>query len=108
MLFELFESLPHADHPGASAGRIDDPVREVPIELLADLVGHRLLAFDAVRLLQSRDVVPAERLAFLCGDPAGVGDQTVYQVDVGAVQLALADERHLHVPRHEDLGLEPG
>ena len=64
----FLERLPHADHAGAAAGRIDDPVGELPIELLAELVGHRLLAFDAIRLLQRRDVVPAERLALLGGD----------------------------------------
>ena len=39
----------------------------------------------------------------LGGDAARVGDQSVDQRDVRAVQLALADERDLHVLRHEDL-----
>ena len=59
----LLERLPHADHAGAAAGRIDDPVGLLPVHLLGELVGHRLLAFDAVRLLQRRHVVPAERPA---------------------------------------------
>ena len=42
-------------------------------ELLGELVAHRLLAFDAVRLFQRRHVVPAERLAALGGYAAGVG-----------------------------------
>ena len=41
-------------------------------------------------------------------DPAGVGDQAVDERHVRAVQLALADERHLDVLRHEDLRLQPG
>ena len=44
----------------------------------------------------------------LGGDAAGVGDQAVDERDVGAVQLALADERRLHVARQEDLRLEAG
>ena len=80
----------------------------VQLELLGQLVAHRLLAFDAVRLLERRDVVPAERLAALGGDPAGVGDQPVDERDLGAVELALADERRLHVARHEDVRLEAG
>ena len=39
----------------------------------------------------------------LGGDASGVGDQAVDERDVGAVQLALADERDLDVLRHEDL-----
>ena len=105
---DLLERLPHADHAGAAAGRIDDPVGPLPVHLLGELVGHRLLAFDAVRLLQRRHVVPAERPAVFGGDAAGVGDQAVDQRDVGAVQPALVDERPLGVPRDEDLAREPG
>src|SRR5689334_1391655 len=46
------ERLPHPDHAGAAAGRIDDPVGEPPLQLLGNLEPHRLLAFDAVWLLQ--------------------------------------------------------
>src|SRR5262249_3937214 len=47
----LVERFPHANHAGAAARWIDDPVRERPGQLLTELVGHRLLAFDAIRLL---------------------------------------------------------
>ena len=99
----LGERLPHADHAGAAAGGIDDPVGQRPVELLRQLVAHRLLAFDAVRLLERRHVVPAAGLAELGGHLAGVGDQAVDERDLRAVQLALADERRLHVARHEDV-----
>ena len=73
MRFQLLEGLPHADHAGAAAGGIDDPVGERPVELFAELVGHRLLALDPIRLLQRRDIVPAERLAALAAmRPASV------------------------------------
>ena len=72
-------------------------------ELFRQLVAHRLLALDAIRLLQRRDVVPAERLAALRGDAAGVGDQPVDERHLRAVQLRFRDERRLHVFRHEDL-----
>ena len=87
--FELVERLPHADHAGAAAGRIDDPVRPLPVHLLGELVGHRLLAFDAIRLFQRRHVVPAERPAALGRHAAGVGDQSVDERDIGAVQRGI-------------------
>ena len=65
--------------PGAAAGRIDDPVGPAPVHLLGELVGHRLLAFDAVRLLERRHVVPARAARPFRGDPAGIGDQPVDQ-----------------------------
>ena len=77
-------------------------------ELLGDLVAHRLLAFDAVRLLERRHVVPAERPPLFRGDAPGVGDQPVDERDVGTVELALADEGDLHVLRHEDLRRDAG
>ena len=104
----LVEGLPHADQAGAAAGRIDDPVGQAPVELLGQLVAHRLLALDAVRLLQRRDVVPAQRFAAFRGHLAGVGDEPVDQRDRGAVQPALVDERLLRVLRDEHLAGEPG
>src|SRR5262249_62356156 len=67
-LFHFVKGLPHADEARASAGRIEDHVRQFPIELLDQLVSHRLLAFDAIRLLQSRNVEPAFAL-FTAGHP---------------------------------------
>ena len=58
-LLHLVEGLPHADQARAAAGRIDDRVGQLPAEVLGELVAHRLLALDAVRLLERRDVVPA-------------------------------------------------
>src|SRR5581483_1118469 len=51
---QLGERLPHADEPDSAAGWIHDHVGELPSELLRELEPHRLLAFDAVRLLQRR------------------------------------------------------
>src|SRR5437762_1981852 len=55
----LVERFPHADQAGPAAGRVDDDVGELPGEVLGELVAHRLLPLDAVRLLQRRDVEPA-------------------------------------------------
>src|SRR3712207_7089838 len=43
----------------APARRVDYPVRQLPTELLGQLVAERLLALDAVGLLQRRNVEPA-------------------------------------------------
>src|SRR4029077_1008527 len=58
-LAQLLGRLPHADEPAPATGRIDDHVGKGPAGLLSDLEAHRLLAFDAVRLLQRRGVEPA-------------------------------------------------
>ena len=105
---DFLEGFPHADHAGAAAGRIDDPVRPLPVHLLGELVGHRLLAFDAIRLFQRRHVIPAERPAFFRRHPAGIGDQPVDQRDVRAVEAAFVDERPLRVLRDEDFAGESG
>ena len=80
----------------------------VPRELLGQLVAHRLLALDAVRLLQRRDVVPAVQLGLLAGHPAGVGDEAVHQRDAGAVEAAFVEEGLLGVARQEDLAADAG
>src|SRR5215468_1772237 len=88
-LFHFVKGLPHADEARASARRIEDHVRQFPIKLLGQLVSHRLLAFDAIRLLQSRNVEPAFAL-FAAGHlGAAIGDQAVNQRDARAELLAL-------------------
>ena len=57
-LARLGERLVDADQPDAAAGRVDDHVRHPPAELLGDLEAHRLLALDAVRLLERRHLEP--------------------------------------------------
>src|SRR5205085_5343225 len=58
-LLHLIEGFPHPNQSGTAAGWINDHVRQMPIELLGQLVTHRLLAFDPIRLFQSRNVEPA-------------------------------------------------
>src|SRR5207244_3773299 len=53
---QLAERLPHADQPGASTRGVHDCLRQGPAELLRQLEGEGLLAFDSVRLAQSGHV----------------------------------------------------
>src|SRR5512143_333475 len=53
------EGFPHADKPRSSAGGIEHHVREFPAELFGQLVPHRLLPLEAVRLLHRRHIEPA-------------------------------------------------
>ena len=78
---EFGERLPHADQAGAAAGRIEDHVGHLPAELLGELEPHRLLALDPVRLLERRDVEPADLGLALADDLAAVVDQAVDAVD---------------------------
>src|ERR1051326_3359087 len=50
------KDLPHADETRPAASWINNVSRESPSQLLRDLDSHRLLAFDAIRLAQCRDV----------------------------------------------------
>ena len=77
MRFHLREGLPHADEAGAAAGRIEDHVGQLPAELLGELQAHRLLALDAVGLLQGRDVNQPIGLLAVLDDGAAVGDEAV-------------------------------
>ena len=104
----LREGLPHADEAGAAAGRVEDRVGQRPVELLRDLVAHRLLALDAVGLLERRALVPAVLLRLGGADAAGVRDQPVDHLDVRAVGLGLHHEQLRDVARQEDVGLEAG
>ena len=62
-LLHLLHRLVDADQPDPAAGRVEDDVGHLPAELLGDLVAHRLLALDAVRLLERRDLLVAVRSA---------------------------------------------
>ena len=62
---QFLKGLPHPDEPGAAARRIQNHVGQFPIELLGQFEPHRLLAFDAIRLLERRDIKPALHLLAL-------------------------------------------
>ena len=105
-LLQLVERLPHADQAGAAAGRVEDHVGHVPAELLGEFQAHRLLALDAVRLLQRGRVEPADfRLAF-ADDLAAIVDIAVDAIDGRALKLDLADVHLGRVGRAEDRGLD--
>ena len=108
MRLEFVECLPHADQAGAAAGRVEDDVGQPPAELLGELEAHRLLALDAVRLLERRDVEPAHALAPLGDAPAAVVDEPVHERDVGARQRDLAHVDLGRVGRAEHVGLDAG
>ena len=105
---QLLERLPHADEADAAAGGVDDDVRERALELLRQLVSHRLLAFDAVRLLQGRHLEPPVLRRVLRDEGAAVGDQAVDEVHVGAEGAALEDDRPRRVGRHRDHAPQAG
>ena len=105
---QLVKGLPHADQPGAAAGGIENHVGQPPIELLGQLQAHRLLAFDPVRLLERRDVEPAQPLLAFAHDLAAVGDQPRHQKRLGAGQVAFVLVDGRRVVGHEDEGLDAG
>ena len=105
---ELRERLPHADEPGAAAGRIEDDVGHLPAELLGEFEPHRLLALDPIRLLQRRGVEPADLRLALADDLAAIVDQAVDPIDARALQRDLAHVHLRRVLRAEDRGLDAG
>src|SRR5262249_11674243 len=105
---ELGEGLPHPDQAGAAASRIEDHVRHIPAKLLGQFEPHRLLAFDAIRLLQGRGVEPADLLLALADDLAAIVDQSVDAIDGRALQLDLADVHFGRVFRTEYGGFDAG
>src|SRR4029079_1775765 len=102
------ERLPHADQPGAAAGRIENDIRHLPAELLSELEPHRFLAFDAIRLLERRGVEPADFRLTLADNFSAVVDQAVDAIDPRALQRDLADVYLRRVFRAEDRGLDAG
>src|SRR5260370_5211922 len=53
------ECLPHSNQSNPSAGRIQNRIGQLPIELLGKLEPHRLLALDAIGLFNSGSVEPS-------------------------------------------------
>src|SRR6266478_5267626 len=106
--FTFRKGLPHADQPGAAAGRIEDRVGQLPAQLLGELQPHGLLALDAIGLLEGRDVEPAYPLLSGADDLAAVVDQAIDPIDRRALQRDLADVHLRRVVRTEDRGLDAG
>src|SRR5712691_8784456 len=102
----LVKTFPHADQTCATTCGVDDHIRQFPIELLSELVAHGFLALHTVRLFERREVEPAVLVTACCHTSTGVGNQSVYQLDVRPVDLALDDKRPRHIPRHEHVGLQ--
>src|SRR5207253_2813674 len=64
-LAQLLKRFPHADEAVAAARWIENHVRQLPAELFGQFESHRLLAFEAIRLLERGEVEPAHvRRAF--------------------------------------------
>jgi hypothetical protein len=78
---------------------IEDDVRWFSFELFDELVCHGLLAFDAIRLAQRGNIERAGHASF-AQEPAGIGDGAGHAVDLGAVQLAFAEEGRRRVLGH--------
>ena len=104
--FEFGERLPHADQPGAAAGRVEDHVGHLPAELFGKLEPHRLLALDAIGLLERRSVEPADLLLALRDQLAAIVDQPVDAIDARALQRDLADVHLRRILRAEDRGAD--
>ena len=107
-LLHLVKRLPHPDQAGSPAGGVDDHVRQRPVKLLGDLIAHRLLALDAIRLAQCADVEPAVRGHALAHLDAAVVDQPIDQGDVRPQFAAFDLEEAGHVLRHIDVGGQTG
>src|SRR5207249_8917411 len=58
---ELLVALRDPEEPGAAARRIEEDVGHPPVEVGGELETDRLLTLEAVRLLERRQVEPAER-----------------------------------------------
>ena len=105
---ELGQRLPYADQAGAAAGGIEDRVGHAPPQLLRQLDAHRLLALDAVGLLEGRAVEPAARAGAAGDDRAAVGDGAVDPIEPGAAQADLADHGRRRVVGTEHHRLDAG
>ena len=67
------------------------------VELLHQLVPHRLLPFHPVRLLERGEVEPTVLLHPLAHHLAAVADQAVEQLEVGAEGRDLLEDRRRSV-----------
>ena len=102
-LLQLEHRLVDPDDADAAAGGVEDDVGHLPAELLGDLVAHRLLALDPVRLLEGGDLLVAAALGDGRRDQrTGVADQPVDEVQLGAGDHALAPGDRRGVDRHRD------
>ena len=102
--FELAKCFPHADESRATAGGIDNHIRQAPIELLCDFVAHGFLAFDSIGLFQRRDIEPAFRGFPLGDDPAAFVNQTIDEGELGAVLRDFDLIGRRRIARHEHVG----
>src|SRR6185295_10509579 len=103
---ELVERLVHADDPRAPAERVDDPVGELPGELLGQLEPHRLLAFDAVGLAERRETPIALAPRF---EQFRRFDQRSGRAEhVGAAGAAAIENGLRRIGRQGDPGREAG
>ncbi len=93
--------------PVPAAGGVQDGVGQLPAHLLRELVAHRLLALDAVGLLERRALVPAVLLRPLGAHTARVGDEAVHGLHVRAVGRGLHQEEPGDVAGDEHVGLHP-
>ena len=98
---ELRGALVHPDEADAAAGRVDDRVGHVPVELFDRLVQHRLLRLVAVGRDERLRRVPVLLVHALAVGGAGVGDLPLDDVEFAAVDLdhrLLGEARALGQP----------
>src|SRR5882724_613723 len=107
-VLELGERLPHADEPRASASRIQNDVRQLPIELFRQFQTHGFLAFDSIRLLQRGQIKPTFFRLPVPDDSAAVIDEAIDVKCLRARQPALLGVDGRGVLRHEYVGLHAG
>src|SRR5918998_1776872 len=103
--FQLPERLPHPDQARPPSRRVDDHVGKAPVPLLRQLQPHRLLALDAVRLLQRADVEGPGPLGEGRRDATAVAYQALHQHQATArgQHLVLAGGRRVRRPEHPGL-----
>ena len=68
-------------------------VGQLPAELLGELDAHRLLAFDAIRLAQRRDVEVAALRREGARLLAGVADVALHELQIGAERANRVENR---------------
>ena len=105
---KLGKRLPHANQPGAAAGRVQDDIWQFPAKLLGQFEAHRFFALNAIRLLECREVEPAHWLAAFADEAAAVVDQAVHAKYLRAGEVRFLQVDHRRVVRHEHKRLHPG
>src|SRR5262249_31061217 len=81
---------------------------QFPIELLRQFQPHRLLPFNAIRLLESRDIEPAFLRLALADDAAAIRDEAIDQKCFRSSEEAFLLVDAGGVVGHEDEGLQAG